>query len=227
MPAVPVEAEEPPLVDWSSFDMGRCLRALRSDNPAIIVRALKRLHLRLWHCSASRLSALLKAAGVSQQAIKLVEDVCKTCSVCRMWQRPSNKAAVSSRLSDKLGEIVQHDLFFHKQHVICVLLDEATRWTVAGVIEGKDTASLLHFITTFWIRTLGPMKCLLSDQESGLFSEEASIWSERHGITLRPKPVGSHAALIERHHQEFRDVLHRIVAQAESEQLLIPIEDCC
>ena len=149
MPAVPPETEEPPLVDWSSFDMGRCLRALRSDDPAIIVRALKRLHLRLWRCSASRLSALLKAAGVSQQAIARVEDVCKTCSVCRMWQRPSNKAAVSSRLSDKLGEVVQHDLFFHKQHVICVLLDEATRWTVAGVVEGKDTESRLRFITTF------------------------------------------------------------------------------
>ena len=226
IPAVAAEAEEPPQVDWSSFDMGRCLRALRSENPAIITRALKRLHLRLWHCSASRLSALLKAAGVPQQALKLVEDVCKTCSVCRMWQRPTNKAAVSSRLSEKLGEVVQHDLFFHGENVICGLLDEATRWTVAGVVAGKDTESLLRFITTFWIRTFGPMRVLLSDQEAGLFNEEAAVWAERHGITMKPKPVGSHAALIERHHQEFRDVLRRIVAQAEREQLLIPISDC-
>ena len=80
-PAEPLEAGEeepnvdaPPVIpdvpvepDWTSFDLGRCLRSLRGDNsPAVHARILQRLHLRWWHCSTTRMTALLRAAGVQK-----------------------------------------------------------------------------------------------------------------------------------------------------------------
>ena len=101
-PAQPAEPEEPgdqeiPVVpvpevdvviepDWTSFDLGRCLRALRSDRPQVYARALQRLHLRWWHCSSARMTALLRAAGVQKAVLDLVPQVCQTCKVCRAWR---------------------------------------------------------------------------------------------------------------------------------------------
>ena len=126
--AAPAAAEEPPLEapDWSTFDLGRCLRALRSDDPAVQARALKRLHLRWWHCSSERMSKLLKAAGVPQSALNQVHAVCTSCKACRAWQRPGNRSITSTRLSERFGETVQFDLLFIGDHILGCLIDKAT-----------------------------------------------------------------------------------------------------
>ena len=50
----PAEADLPDLApDWSAFDLGSALRALKSPSPQIQVRALRRLHIRWYHCSAN------------------------------------------------------------------------------------------------------------------------------------------------------------------------------
>ena len=60
-PAKEEEDDGPmPIPDWSSFDLGRCLHALKSEKTSIIVRALKRLHIRWYHCSSARMQALLQ-----------------------------------------------------------------------------------------------------------------------------------------------------------------------
>ena len=212
--------------DWTSFDMGRCLRALRSDKPAVYARALQRLHLRLWHCSATRMLSLLRAVGVAKVVLDLIPSICSTCKVCRAWQKPGHRAVTSSRLSDEFNHTLQFDLFFFEEHVIAVLLCEATRWCCADVIASKDSEQILRFISDRWLRIYGSPKLIVSDQEGGLFSEESSIFAERMGFALRPKPIGSHAAMVERHHQVLRDTLHKVVMQARCEKLFFSFSDC-
>jgi hypothetical protein len=69
------------------------------------------------------------------------------------------------------------------------------------------------------------MTTLMSDQEGGLVSEQASIWAERHSIALRFKPKGSHAAIVERHHQTIRDLYHKLSTQAQHERLTVEPSD--
>ena len=59
------------------------------------------------------------------------------------------------------------------------------------------------------------------DLRSGgcLISEEAALWSERWGTSFRFKPKGSHASIVERHHQIMRDQIHKILAQARLEKI--------
>ena len=51
-------------VDWSSWDLGRNLRALRSGNVGVATRALRQLHLRWWHASTLKMTSLLRSAGL-------------------------------------------------------------------------------------------------------------------------------------------------------------------
>jgi hypothetical protein len=121
---VPAKEEEDdgptPIPDWSSFDLGRCLRALKSERTSIIVRALKRLHIRWYHCSSARMQALLQAAGVPKEALNLIPSVCSSCTSCRAWQKPSNRSMTSSRLSVAFGTVVQFDLLFIEDKIIAV-----------------------------------------------------------------------------------------------------------
>ena len=221
----PDDGQPPEVVDWSSFDLGRSLRALRSEDPAIQARALKRLHLRFWHASSDKMTRLLKSAGVPTFALNLIHSVCTGCKACRAWQRPGNRSIATTRISDHFGECVQFDLLFISDHIVAVLIDEATRWTVAEQIPDREAETLLRFITDRWIRIFGPITTLLSDQEGGLTGEQFSIWCERHGVAPRFKPKGAHAAIVERHHQMLRDTVHKVTTQAQLEKLELPFPD--
>jgi hypothetical protein len=171
------------------------------------------------------MTALLRAAGVQKPVLDLIPQVCQTCKVCRAWQKPGNRSVTSTRLSDEFNNTLQFDLLFFEEHTIGTLIDEATRWECAEILKGKETEHLIRFITDRWIRVFGSPKLIISDQEGGLFSEESSIWAERTGFSIRPKPVNSHAALIERHHQVLRDLLHKLTSQVRIEKLQVQIND--
>ena len=188
-------------------------------------RALKRLHVRWWHCTAGRMQNLLKAAGVSKTAIDQIPGIVNSCKICRAWQRPSNRSVTASRLSSEFGENVQFDLLFVEDHIIGVLIDESTRWTVAEVLPNKEVGTVLRFITDRWLRIFGAMQNLVSDQEGALISEESSVWMERHGINPRAKAKYAHAYIAERHHSILRDMIHKILGQARSENLACEFDD--
>ena len=183
-PSVELGEDVPiPEQDWSSWDLGRVLRALRSDVPGQKTRALRKLHTRWFHCSSTRMTNLLRAAGVDKQTLNMIPSIVDSCKACRLWRRPSNKPVTSSRLSTRLNECVQFDLLFIADGIVAHCIDEATRFTVAGLLPDRTTTAIIEFLTTSWFRFLGVPKVLLSDQEGALCSEESAIWAERQGFT--------------------------------------------
>ena len=87
------------------------------------------------------------------------------------------------------------------QYAIVHLIDEATRWTCATIVTDRSPVSILGCITRNWIRIFGAPRILISDREGALGSEEASVWFERWQIEPRLKAKGSHASVVERHHE--------------------------
>ena len=136
---------------------------------------------------------ILKHAGAPKQATDLVQEIVDTCKICRMWKRPTPKAATSTRLATCFNDTVQWDILFYRQHMISHLLDEAVRWSAGSVLAHKDAPSLIKAIAQDWIRTHGPMKVLIADGEKGLASEEVSQWLDRWGVQLKAKAPGEHA----------------------------------
>ena len=136
--AAPVAgAEVTPVPDWSSWDLGKALRVLRGSSTPMHVRTIRQLHLRWWHCPAARLQALLCAAGLPPEIVKLAQSVVDTCRVCRLWQRPGDKAIASSRLSLEFNASVQCDLLFWGEVVVLHMCDECTRFSMAQRVSGK------------------------------------------------------------------------------------------
>ena len=208
---------------WSRFDLGAALQALRSVREGVVRRALRRLHLRWYHCSAAKMRALLSAAGTSREVLALVSEVVDTCAVCRAWQRPGIKAVTSSNWPEAMNMIAQCDLLFYKDYVLFHMVDMTTRWTAAEVIPNRTADSILAAMDNCWIRFFGPPQTLMSDQEGALATDYAAEQMSRRGINLQLVAKEQHCGVVERHNELLRRQLHLIDTQAQNEGLPIGI----
>ena len=224
--AAPEEEQQVAVIpDWSSFDLGRALRTLRSDSTPHILKTLRQLHLRWWHCSESRMTSLLRAAGLPKLVLDRVAEVVKSCRICRLWSHTGHASIASTRLSTEFNMVVQVDLVFLGKLIVLHIIDEATRFSGGAIVKDKSAASLLVALARSWFRVFGAPTTLLSDHESALCGEEAAIFFERWHVVFRPKPVGTHAYVVERHNAILRTAYHHIRSQLELQQLVVDDED--
>ena len=91
------------------------MSCLHSGDEAIVRRILRRLHIRLWHHGTNRMREILKHAGAPKHSLDLVQEIVDTCNICRMWKRPTPKAATITRLATCFNDTVQWDILFYKQ----------------------------------------------------------------------------------------------------------------
>jgi len=167
-------------VDWSAWDLGRSMQLLRSQNPAVVRRTLRMLHIRWWHASAKRMYSILQSTGV-QIPISTISEIVDTCRACRLWQRTPPNAAATLRHLDKFNQLLQHDLTFFDKKPIMHLMCAFTRLSQGDWLESKETHSLLITFDRIWIRPYGPPEIIESDQESGFINDEAEVYFSRIG----------------------------------------------
>ena len=212
------QASDPATDTWSAWDLGRSLQLLRSQNPAVVRRTLRMLHLRWWHASAKRMHDILQSTGV-EIPVALIQEIVDTCRPCRTWARPGASAMSTSRNLTKFAEVVQHDLTFFEQKPIQHLICAVTRLSQACWLPSKTTPSLIDGIDLMWIRPYGPMDVLESDQESGLVNDESKVYFSRLGTELKLKGVNAHVRMLEKHHDWLRQQYLRTKTQCEEEGL--------
>ena len=163
------EGKELVPVDWSSWDLGRALRSLRTNNNAVITRAIRQLHLRWFHASSIKMISLLRAAGLPANVLDLVKPVCDTCKVCRLWTRPADRPQTSSRLSTEFNVLVEVDLLFIESLVVLHMCDCCIRWSAGKIIASKQVSDILDGLVDAWFKIFGPPRTLVSDHEFALF----------------------------------------------------------
>ena len=231
--AAPRQPSEPPPAqtgattepqEWTAFDVGHALRLLHSRCDEVVRRTLRRLHVRYWHAPAKRLKELLQHAGAPAKALEMAKQVVDTCRVCRMWARPGPRSMTSTRLATGFNEAVQWDILFLAEAMVSHCIDEATRWSAGGVLGDKTAITIIGAITHHWVRPYGPMRLLVTDQESGLTGEEAAQWLDRWSIQIKTREPGAHAQLVERHHELLRQLVHRVQVQLREERIKMPFE---
>ena len=69
-----------------------------------------------------------------------------------------------------MGDVVQWDILFYKEHLISHLCDEATRWTTALPLPNRTATAIIQAMSADWLEMHGPMRLLVADQESALQS---------------------------------------------------------
>ena len=183
------------------------------------------LHIRLWHAGAKRMRELMRLGGAPQAALDMVQSVVDSCRTCRQWTRPGPKSMTTSRLSTFFNETIQWDALFIWDDILSHCLDEAIRLSRVQRIPDRSTDSIVSAITQSWLRHYGPPRYLIADGESGLDSHGSAVWADRHCIQLRTRPRGAHAQTVERHHELFRQLAHRLDEQLKAEGIAISRDD--
>ena len=121
------------------------------------------------------------------------------------------------------GEEVQANYFQLWNEWFMILIDVATRYKVVVKVSGRDLPTALHVLLHNWLRFFGPMRKLVSDQESCLMSHGAAAELERLNIhrepagTARGKAQGQHTTtgLVEKHTDLVKIQMLKIKAEAD------------
>ena len=209
--------------DWTRFDVRSSLRALRSPNPAVVTRELRKVHLRWWHAGRTSMTELLGAAGLPQPVLDRIPDIIKSCRECRMWAATGNRTIPSLTLSTRFNQHVEFDLLFYKSYIIFHLLDRCTRWHAGKPIEDKSESTLRAALNSVWISMFGPMENLYTDGESGFTADAMRSYLKTVGITLKVRAPNQHAVYVERHGAVLRLAMHLTESQCKREGLDISI----
>ena len=210
----------------SNFDFRRVLvrlpRLARNDVDQA-KRLLLGLHERFWHSSASDLQSLLSKSGMPSDVLKLVPEVVAGCAICKKYSRLKSRPVVKANHPASFGEEVQTDYFQLWNEWFMIFIDVATRYKVVVKVSGRDLPTALHALLHNWLRFFGPMRKLVSDQESCLMSHEAATELERLNIhrepagTTRGEAQGQHTTtgLVEKHTDLVKIQMLKIKAEAE------------
>ena len=187
-----------------NFDMSDLVSRLNNSDDATRYALLKGVHDRFWHATAKDMAAMLHRAGTIQAALKLIADVVRECEICRRYQRAPPKPRIRAELAGFFNDIVMMDLFFVWGKIFMLILDEATRYKVSSLLRDKTGHSILRCLMMDWMRYFGPMRCLVSDQEGGLRSDESGARLEKLSVQRRMKGSDQRqehtgTGLVERH----------------------------
>ena len=211
--------------DWTRYDITHCLRALRSNHEPTVLKALRKIHLRLWHAGVSNMQSILRNAGVPQSVLDLIPNIIATCKECRMWAARPRETKPAVEIAMSFGEVVETDLMFYKEFIIHHFVCRASRWHAAIETPNKTEAQLLENISTAWISIFGPMQTLVTDPESGLNTATAEAHLKRLGVILKVRGKEQHARYVERRGAILRQALHVMDSQAVREGIDLTFKD--
>ena len=162
------------------------LPRLAASDPTQAKRLILGLHERLWHSPVADVRNILIRCGQPHDVWKLTGDAIATCTICRKYSRAGRHPQYKTHLASNFNELVQCDVFQFQDNLFILVIDEATRYKVATSCNGRYLVDILSALMRGWIRYFGPMRILVTDQESSLMTVEAGEEFQRLGIERRP-----------------------------------------
>jgi hypothetical protein len=98
--------------------------------------------------------------------------VIRTCAHCNAFKPVPRRPRFGAELAGHFGDVLIIDLFYIFSMQFMLMIDEATRWKVAGLCMSKDAKTLGKVLLHCWFRYFGPPRVAKSDQEGGIKAEE-------------------------------------------------------
>ncbi len=206
--------------DWTSFDIGTSLRAIRVADKMGRGKILRKLHLRWWHATREQMRRLLWQAGLPKDILDMIPAIVDTCRVCRAWAKPQPDSQANVNLADGFNVQVEIDIMYYEDHLVCHMICRCTRWHASEEIKDRETETILNAVMSMWLRTHGPMKELIGDGEKAWARAMAAedFW-QRRGILMHVRAPEQHARFIERRGALLRHSLHLVDGQLAVEGL--------
>ena len=101
--------------------------------------------------------------------------------------------------------------------LICISCAFSADFFLIKSITDKETNTLIDVVYYLWFRIWGAPQTLISDQEGAITSDGFAALCAKWGCSRTLRPEGSHATIVERHHEVFRQCIHRILTQVKEE----------
>ena len=165
----------------------RLPKAVKEGDIARAKQLLLGLHERLWHSPMSDFLNLLRRSGMPTEVTQLVPEVVNSCTICRKYVRLPNRPQYKTTGVRSFGDAVQIDLFKFEERWFLLMIDEATRYKVADVVEGHESEILLAAMVRMWFHYFGPPQKLIMDQQQSLMGHSTAAEFERMNVERCPR----------------------------------------
>ena len=163
-------------------------------SPAIRM-SIKRLHEATGHRRHRRLARALIIAGAPTEAVLAAKQ--HKCALCDEKRAPKSRRPASLPNPRDVSDQVHIDVFDvfdsgGKKFQVIHVIDWATRFQMAQVLENRTTKAVVDFLDRHWLPVFGPPRVLVADQAREFVSWEFESWAARHSVLRHPESVSSH-----------------------------------
>ena len=166
------------------------INTTHNKSPFVATTAAQKLHRQFGHCSAERLTRLIKSSKLwnaenEKALIKEVERVSSVCEICRKYKKTPASPVACLPLANEFNEVVAMDLivFTHGKYILH-LIDMFTRYSVACVRGSKRQSHIVDAIMKIWVSYFGCPKRFLADNGGEFANTEYREMCENLGVDM-------------------------------------------
>ena len=131
-----------------------------------------KLHRQFGHAAISKLTALIKDAGVWKQEFSSDMSVIENCERCKEFRRNKPRPVVALPAAKHFNEKVAMDLKKWNSRWILHMIDMFTRFTLSVFVDRKLSSCIIDKVVENWIGTFGVMKAVMTDNGGEFNNEE-------------------------------------------------------
>ena len=206
-------------VDMEEQAIGQEQEILEEDpRPEIreeIKKEVRKAHQNLGHPSRETFVRMLRLGGASQEALRYAQQW--KCAICARSQPPAQLMPASHHGADNFNDVVGIDLLRIRdqdqtQYWVLSMVDIASRYHNAVVVEDKRPPTIAHAFACYWLRWAGSPRRIICDQ-GGEFQGAFQRLMEKinAGIFVTATDSAWQNGLVERHGGILKVIYAKIV----------------
>ena len=128
---------------------------------------------------------LIVKSGCQDRALrKAVEKVSSECVTCCKFSKTAPRPVVSLPMASKFNETVSMDLKMYEGKYFLVMVDLATRYCAASLIDNKKPMTVIRAIFLRWISIFGCARKFLTDNGGEFNNQEFQDMGEKFNIRV-------------------------------------------
>lgn len=158
---------------------------LFSSEISDVQKMATKLHKQFGHPTAAKLISLVKRAGICDIDLEnKINEISQKCEVCLKYRKPSARPVVSLPLASVFNETVAMDLKVWGNIHFLVMVDLATRFCTATVVNDKKATTIIRSFFSSWICIFGAPRRILSDNGGEFSNAEMRDLGEAFNIEI-------------------------------------------
>ena len=177
-------------------------------------KALK-LHRQFGHPTAAKLLKLITDSGIKNSELeRAIKSVTEGCVVCLKHKKARPRPVVCMPIASKFNEAIAMDLKSWGKQYFLVIVDLATRYCTARIIEDKRSTTILRGLCLSWIVFFGAPGKILTDNGREFNNEDMRALGEAFNIKIMATSAESpwSNGVCERLNAVIGDIVRKIMA---------------